>query len=60
MCPLRVSFCFLQPSTPRVLRLHGPSEPDVLGTRLLSAGPLGWDADVGLRPLAPQREPLQL
>ena len=42
MCPLRVSFCFPQPSTPPVLMLCWPLKPDVLGACLLSARPRGW------------------
>ena len=39
---------------------HWPSKPNILGACLLGASPLGGDPSVGLGPLIPWEEPLQL
>ena len=51
---------FPQPSGSPESKPHWPSKPNIMGTCLSGAGPLGWVLYVGLGPLTPWGEPLQL
>ena len=57
--PLRVESLFSTALWSHESKRHWPSKPNVLAACFLSAGPPGWGAYVGLRPLAPLVEPLQ-
>lgn len=54
------NLCFLQPSGSPVCKPHWPSKPDLIGTHLPRAVPLGWGAWCVAQTPAPWWEALQL
>lgn len=58
--PFKSSLIFLQPYSTFIHKPHLPSNPDILGAHIPSAGPQAGEMGVGLVPLTPWGELLQL